>query len=1104
MNMRDFTLKRKWERFTLILVFIVAVCSGAYAQNRTVTGKVVDAVTNETIVGAAVTVQGTAVGTATDVNGNFKLSVPANATLVIKSVGYEQLSVQASATAMTIKLSSANNNLNEVVVVGYGTQTKATLTGAVSTVSSKVFEDRGPVNNPLESLQGEVPGVIVTRTSAQPGRENWNFQIRGATSTNGQDPLIILDGVALSSNAELNTINPNDIDNISFLKDASAAIYGARAAFGVVLISTKKAKAGKMIVQYDVAVSQKLIGLQPHLVNDQQWGSGLAQALTNDNYGVAPTSNVWYIEALLAQNPPASGYIDITTLPGYAGSANGVLYNGTPLPPFGDVKDFTFFNTNMEKILWGNATSQQHNLSFSGRSDKAGYRVSLGYENDGSPLQYGTNGSQRYNLRLNHDYTFSDKVKLETNISLEKNDIQQPSLLTSSSYSALSQYAQPGMPAFNALGQPYGWGTVYSPPGMLRDGGANLEYDDRIILNTTLSYNFARHLTFTATAGYNDYFQDIRTDTKQVQYYNYVGTILDTTFPTNGVTSNGANYYRQNTTEPYYNLIARVAYNNTFNSVHNVGFMLGSSYERDEYNSFNARTYDLGNENIPSLGLGVNNGTAGFVTDGETQNHYALGSYFGRATYSYAGKYLLEAIGRYDGSSKFIAENRWKAFGGVTAGWVISDESFMKNQKVIKFLKLRASYGTTGNQGGIGLYDYVQSLNVNTGGPLLGASPVSTVTTAGSLVALNRTWETVKNKNLGLDFALINNHLTGSFDIFQKENTNMLLGQTYPAELGATAPAQNIGDLKTWGWETLITWKDKVGGLSYSVSATMTDNQNKLIHYGGKNVLGAGTNSTVEGYPLNAIFGLQYAGRLQTQAQVDAYNAKYAPTGSTNNIGLPIPTALANPAGQVSGIRPGDNSYKDVNGDGKLSIGTSTTNPGDLVYLGTNDPRYSFGLNIGLQWKGFDFYSIIQGVAKRTILRSGNWRIPFNTVNQGQTNEWIGNTWSPSNPNAYYPNLHTVQFSNTINAYNYQPSSWVVQNGAYARLKNVVIGYTLPQNLMNRIKAVSKIRVYVSGSDLTEVDGIHDGWDPEATNGVSNNERFPFYRLITVGANVTF
>jgi hypothetical protein len=283
----------------------------------------------------------------------------------------------------------------------------------------------------------------------------------------------------------------------------------------------------------------------------------------------------------------------------------------------------------------------------------------------------------------------------------------------------------------------------------------------------------------------------------------------------------------------------------------------------------------------------------------------------------------------------------------------------------------------------------------------------------------------------------------------------------------------------------------------------MTDNQNKLVHYGGANVLASGYNSTVEGYSLGSYFGLQYAGRIQDQKTLDAYNGAYAPPGSTNNINLIVPTALASPAGQMSGLRPGDNMFKDVNGDGKLSIGTSTTNPGDLVYLGRDDPRYSYGLNLGLQWKGIDFLTIFQGIGKRTVFRSSNWRVPYGTVFQGQSDAWYGNTWTPTNTGAYFPNLHS-NGNATINNYNYQASTWSVENGAYLRLKNLVIGYTIPEQFIQKIRAIQKLRVYFSGSDLWEITHIHDGWDPEATRTVATNERYPFYRYLTFGVNVTF
>ena len=332
----------------------------------------------------------------------------------------------------------------------------------------------------------------------------------------------------------------------------------------------------------------------------------------------------------------------------------------------------------------------------------------------------------------------------------------------------------------------------------------------------------------------------------------------------------------------------------------------------------------------------------------------------------------------------------------------------------------------------------------------------------------------------------------------------MLISRTYPGTLGIGAPQSNNGELKTWGWEGILTFKDRVGSVNYTVSGNITDSQNKLVYLNGAPLLNAGYNGAVEGYSLGSYFGLQYAGRLQTQTQVDAYNKYYNPSGVINTIGLPVASPLTNLPGQFSGLRPGDNSFKDVNGDGKLTLGTSTSDMGDFVYLGSDIPRFTFGLNLGLQWKGFDIYGILQGVGKRTIFRANgsvnNWRTPYTALGQAQVTSWIGDTWSPENTGAYFPNLH----SNTINAYNYQASTWSVENGAYIRLKNLVIGYTIPKEMLQKLKTVSGLRLYVSGSDLWEISGIKDGWDPEITRTTAGNERYPFYRYLTFGANITF
>lgn len=1072
------------------------------AQTNKVMGRVINAGNKEPIAGATVKVKDGKEVTTTDASGNFTLAAPANASLQITAIGFTTQTIKADFTqVMGINMAISNAELGEVVVVGYGTKKKATLTGSVSTVDSKMFQDRGPTANPMAALQGQVPGVVVTRSSAAPGRENWNFQIRGATSTNGTEPLVIVDGIPLVSLNALNSINPADFESMSFLKDASAAIYGARAAGGVVLITTKKAKSGKPVIQYDGSVSRKKIGLQPHMINVKQFGQGLVDATTNDFYGVPPTTSQWYKLGQLQLNAPDSGYLDMNVQYTMDWATGKLTYVGTPVSPssnganpgFGDVKDFTFFNTNWVDVLWGKATSTQHNISVSGRSDKSGYRLSFGYMDDGSLLQWGENSNKRYNVRLSHDYTFSEKLKLESIISLEKNDIVQPTLIST----VMGQYQQPGFPLATKNGLPYGWGTQYSPNWQAALGGEQKEYNTRVFTNLKVTYAFTNHLRFIGQAGYNWNATDVKTQQKSItNWYNYAGYMKGS--PDNPSQPNSY-YSRQLIKDPYYNLNAYIEYQNNFKGLHDVGITAGTNYERDELNTYTARTNYLANNDVPSLNLGI--GDPSTKSTIENQSHYAIGSYFGRVNYAFNNKYLFEANGRYDGSSKLIANKRWKFFYGFSAGWRISQEQFMKDIDFLNELKLRASWGSVGNQSGIGLYDYIQLLGVNSnttgptnnGFPIIGSSPVVYAGPISNLVSLDRTWEKVETQNLGLDFSVLNSRLSGSFDYFIKNNVNMLLGQQYPAVLGATAPFLNIGHLRTWGWEASLGWRDRIGKVTYHVGGTITDNKNKLVDYKANSVIAPGYNSAVQGYAVGSYFGLQYAGRAQDQKVLDDYR-KLAPN---NNISMPLTT------GALPGVRLGDNMYVDKNEDGKL------TTPEDLVYLGRDDPRYTYAFNLGVEWNGFDFSTTFQGVGKRVIFREGNWKVPFGSIFQGQTDFWLGNTWTPQNTGAYYPNLSAGQNGTTYNTYNYQISTWSVENGAYIRLKNLVIGYTIPQQLTQKAK-IQKLRVYFSGNDLWEKTHIRDGWDPEATRNVgrANNEngitRYPFYRYMTAGVNVTF
>lgn len=1084
--MRNYTLNCRWK-VLLLSCLPMFLCLYTYAQ-QTLSGKVVDAGTHETIIGASVKVKGTTMGTVTDEHGAFKLTIMPGAILQISYIGYHPVEVPAATgSVQTIRITGDSQNLNDVVVVGYGTQKKATLTGSVSTVDAKVFQDRGPVSNPLAALQGQVPGVAITRSSAQPGRESWSFLIRGAASTNSTEPLIVVDGVPIPSVAALSTLNPADVDNISFLKDAAAAIYGSRAAGGVVLVTTKKAKSGKTVINYSGSYSIKNVGLQPELVDVNGWGPMVLEARQSDGFSA---SDLWTNLANASIYAKKNGLNYLTQAQYHAAGYTG----------FTDVKDFPFYDGTMQDVLWGNAASQEHQLSIAGRTEKVGYRISLGYLNDGSLLQVGNNSYKRYNFRLNDDYQISDKFKIETNFSLERSDIIQPSNIGA----VLNNGTQPGFPLSALNGKPYIWGSGIgnAAPNNIADlGGDAKQYNTRFNTSANGTYNFNKHLKAVATLGYNYNDVDYRTNENVINFYDITGTTLVSSLaPSAG--SSRSFYQRVAQRTSYYTGNAFAEYNQDF-ADHHLKIMAGGQYERNENNSFFGRTQDVINGIPPSLNLGTGDPTSKSV--GETQDHYALAGFFSRINYTYKSKYLFEASMRYDGSSRFVSENRWKPFFGFLAGWRIKDEEFMKSVNFISDLKLRASYGTAGNQSGIGLYDYVTLLNLNSSQnaqgssfPIIGTSPVVRVS-PGNLVALDRTWETVKTSNAGLDFGFFNGSLTGSFDYFLKYNSNMLIARTYPTVLGASAPAGNNGELKTTGVELSLNWNGKIGQVNYHVGGNISNYNNVLLKFGGQQVISSanrGFNSAVEGYPLNSYFGLVYDGRIQTQAQLDAYK-KLIPN---NNIGIPSGNTRSN------SLQLGDNMFKDLNGDGKITF------EGDAKFLGTDDPHYIYAFNGGASWNGFDFNFILQGVGKRTIIRDGNWTIPANVIYQAQNAAFLNQWWTPDRTDAALPRISST---GAINNYNYIASDWIAQSGAYLRLKNVVVGYTIPQNISRRVK-IDKIRVYFSGNDLWESTKINDGWDPEAPRTVNNSgnsennnvstysQRYPFYRFYTFGVNLTF
>ena len=1024
--------------------------SGALAQQ--IRGKVVDAA--GPVAGATVVVDGTSKGVITDLDGSFAINAPAGSPVTVSILGYKDVHAALS-NGMVVTLEEDNELLEEVVVVGYGTVKKESLSGSVAVVKETMLKEKGTLSSPVQALQGQVPGVIITRASSAPGDESWSMSLRGAVSANSSEPLIIIDGVAYDSVNALRLLNSDDIASMSFLKDGAAAIYGSRAAGGVVLITTKKGTAGKVKVNYNGSFTVKTVGRLPSLMTLDQWADSVMTALENDNN----TSHVWYYYAQLAKQYKG-GYIDLHN-----------TANPDASPAFTDVEDFVFDdNVDWFGSIFGNSYSTNHDLSVTGGTDVSAYRLSLGYAYDGSPLQYGSNNNKRYNLRLNNTFKLASWLTLDSAISYNRQDQIAPvdvgAMLSTT-------VPMPGLPLFTLDGKAYRWGTWNSPAAQAEFGGSNKLAVTSVNISETLKIKITPWLDGNVNLGYSSDNASRNKDNYSVEYYNYAGTKKVALNPT---ASNS--YYEQTSSRTdFYSVSAYLNAHKTFADVHNTALTLGTQYEFKDYTYFGAKVKDI------QEGLEIINGAGDITLVSPSRYQFAVASFFGRANYDYKSKYLVELNARYDGSSKFLPENRWAFFWGASAAWRIGQEEWLKDVSWLSELKLRASYGEVGNQNGIANYDGVQLYNTSaSSGALVGSGLLSTITTNGKFASTSRTWERIKNYNVGLDFGFLNNRLTGSVDVFTKRNDNMLVSIDFPSIIGDEAPKANSGKFKAWGYEGMIGWRDQVNkDFSYNIGATFTFARNELVDLGGQaTIVNNAFVSNREGYPLNSIFGLQYAGKITTEAERTAYLNKFY---DGNGIGMP------------SELRLGDNMYVDKNKDGVLDYK-------DYVYLGTDTPEIQYSISAGVQWKGFDLAVVFQGAANRTMWNGiNNWTVPMRAIYTNTSSYTLGKTWSADNTSGRYP-PYTI--NSNINNYNYQTSTWSVSDGSYLRLKNLTFGYNLPDTLVKKTGFLSGARVYFTGTDLWEWTKVLDGWDPEAKSSPSATQRYPFLRGYSFGVNLNF
>jgi len=1004
--------------------------------------------------------------TATDSKGHFQIAVKNEKdSLVFSFIGYAAREIAAKGVSLiNIQLKPSTGGINEVVVVGYGSQKKVDLTGAVSTISGEVLEDR-PIDNLGRGLQGQLPGLNITSYNGQPGTPAV-FNIRGFTSINGGGPLILVDGVETSPD----DINPDDVASATVLKDAaSSAVYGSRAAFGVLLITTKSGHTGAPQITYNFNYSVHKISTLPDVVTDP----GTVVDYKNEAYAAYYGSNYY--------NAAQTAYA-------HQRSANPSL-PATILDPSTGQYDYlgatNWFN---EAYRSGNA-SQIHNLSVSGGTDKVTYYFSAGYNSQDGIFRYNPDYYDRYNIRGKLDIQVTKWLHITTNSAYNRTTYNAPSLWTSD-WTSGDFYHSIGRA--NSLAVPKNpdgsWTEAGAYIGFLQQGGRADTVTNRtqntIGFNTSFfnnSLSIKGDYTFRST---NDYMQGYQvpipyeTGPDQTVYY-----------------AGHSDAYAASDDQSYYDINLYAQYEKTFAGKNYFKAVVGYNQEENSYNGFSAS-----NNYLISNDIGTLNETTGTPPSvGANGYQWALRGYFARANYEYDKKYLLEIAAREDGSSLFPPDEHYGFFPSASAGWRISEEPFFKSLlNVVNNLKLRASYGSLGNDQSLQNYQFIPVLTSGTTSSILGGTQ-PTYVGAPNLVSPNITWETITTKNLGVDVTFFNK-LNATFDIYRRNTNNMITqGFALPAVLGATQPLENAADLRTDGWELNLTYNDQttIAGkpFKYSVHVNLWDNQTVITKY--YNPTGYFLNNAINGSPayypgahVGDIWGLTDVGIFQTAAA-----AKAAPNQALFQGYYPL-----NVAGELQ--------YADLNHDGKINYGNGTvSNPGDMSVIGNTTPRYNFGFGGNFTYGNFDLSIFFQGVGKESFSpgNSGYYWSMFFAPYENVYQNIVGNTWTPQNPNAFYPSLKGWRAGDDGQLLDLAtPQSRYIYSAAYIRLKNLTVGYSFPVPMLKKI-GVDRIRVYVSGEDLWTWDKLPQGYDPEGLNGYdATGELYPFQHAYSFGVDVKF
>lgn len=1042
-------------------------------QQKPISGKVTDQ-KGASIPGVSVVVKGTTIGTITDNDGNFKLSVPVNAKILVFSfVGMKtQEVVITDKTSVKIILTEETIGLEEVVAIGYGTQKKANLTGAISSVSGDIIENRS-VTSAAQALQGQVANLNVLNTDGAPGKKA-SFNIRGYAGLGASySPLVIVDGVT----GNLDDINPNDIETLTVLKDAaSSSIYGAQAAYGVILVTTKAGKRNE----------------KPVLSYTNNFSFGEPTVLPK------PAGSVEFAKLIRESNinSGGAGIIDLETIgrieqyynhPGSIPKSVPQLVN----PDLWSDWDEGRANANEDwyKAMFKSKLSQMHNVSVKGGSELTTFMISLGYTGDKGKLRYYDDYYDRINANVKISTDVTKWLTVGMNVRYAKEKTVIPSYWNSPGDGVNSLIGWvtrmwPTMPVFDDNGHFSAVGNMAS----IAEANPNTTNSGNLYGTGTALFKILPGLTLNMDFTYNNYARK-QTYSKGL---HYSWTVSNHPFLDSGSSPDNTQVWQNSNNNDFTSENAYATYDKKVGE-HSFKIMAGTQQEYNKTYSLDANKKGLIIPEQPSISTAT-----GALTASDAMDHWTTRSFFGRFNYDYKARYLFEFDLRRDGSSRYpdktIAPgaSKWGTFPSFSAGWNIAKESFFSSfTKNVSELKLRGSWGELGNMRGKS-YQYISTISYDPVYPYIMDNALIGAFGTPSLISYN-TWERNRTLDFGIDISSFDNRLTGSFDWYQRDIIGLITkGVTVPAVLGATSPETNNADIRNVGWELSLSWKDRfdISGkpFSYNVFINLSDYQGKVTKYsnpkglladwyGGKNM------GDIWGYTTDHIM-------------VDATEAAQVNTsGSQNFLG--------------SNWTQGDMKYKDLDKSGKIDEGSYTLNDhGDLSIIGNNTPRYNYGVGFNAAWAGFDLSVFFQGVGKRDLWTSG---VLTDGLYGGQ---WASNVWKNtlnswrvdgSNLNPYWPKRYQ---GDGAGGKNLQAQTKYLQDASYCRLKNLQIGYTIPSGITKRILSIEKVRLYLSGENLFTLSKINENLDPEAPvdPGYGNNfvGGYPLSKSVSIGINVTF